>query len=249
MKISVAISAFEAQGRGQEFIAWSLGKLSGQVLPPGDSLEVVVSDHSADDAVRRAVAEFADRLTVTYVRNERDRGNMSANINNAIAHCTGDVVKILFQDDYLEGQGALAALVKPFDDPRCVWSVSTYDHTHDRVTRSARHHPTFDGDLMRLATGFNGIGSPSCVAFRRLAVDQAFDPEVNYFMDCEWYARMLHRYGPPTVVRDTHVVTLFHPQQMTHSVNSDGQVALESAYVRTKHEGMESSAGRSTAFQ
>ena len=60
--------------------------------------EVVVSDHSKDDKLVDVIDEFQHKFNILYVKNKNNRGNGPANTNNAIDKCSGDIIKVMFQD-------------------------------------------------------------------------------------------------------------------------------------------------------
>ena len=68
------------------------------------NIEIVISDHSKNDDIENLIIEYQKinrNIVIKYFRYNEKYGNISANINNAIKNCDGDIIKIMFMDDYL----------------------------------------------------------------------------------------------------------------------------------------------------
>ena len=91
VKVSVAMAAY----RGEKFIGEQLQSLAAQTRLPD---EVVITDDSPDDATRREVERFSDRLPLRYVANPVRLG-VTGNFNAALTLTTGDAVLLCDQDD------------------------------------------------------------------------------------------------------------------------------------------------------
>ena len=97
MKLSIAIPTWESHGRGVEFINDLLRTIEIQTFK---DFEVCISDHSLNDEVMNEVKQFEDKFKIVYEKNSQDRGNGPANTNKAIHMCSGDIIKVMFQDDF-----------------------------------------------------------------------------------------------------------------------------------------------------
>ena len=104
MKMSIAIPTWESYGKGNEFLDDLFRTIEIQSFK---DYEVVVSDHSKNDDLVKVISKFQDKFNLLYVKNENDRGNGPANTNNAIDHCSGDIIKVMFQDDFFYDDEAL----------------------------------------------------------------------------------------------------------------------------------------------
>jgi glycosyltransferase involved in cell wall biosynthesis len=213
-------------GRGAEFLDLGLSRIVSQSYP---SIEVVVSDHSKNDAVRAVCRSWSDRLDIRYMRNRRKRGSSSANLNVAIVNCTGQLVKILCQDDYLADEWAIERTVKAFGEADA-WLVSSYLYTADGVSFD-RHDPRVTPDLAVA----NTIGTHSCLTIRN-SHPELFDEDLLWLMDCEYYRRMHDRFGPPVILRDVTVVQMLWEGQVTNTYASDARLRqAERDAVRRRH--------------
>lgn len=223
--VSVAVPCYEMGGRGAECLDACLRSIAGQDYP---ELEVVVADHSRDDAVLEVCRRYADLLRLTHLRNSRKRGSCSANLNDALDHCSGSLIKVLCQDDFLVGARALSSTVRSIG--KRTWLVTRYATTHDRETFVRVHTPRLNE---RIATS-NTIGTHSCLTVR--ADDaQPFDEDLIWLMDCEYYRRLLDQFGPPVVLRKITVAQLLWEGQVTNTRATPEVRQREQAYVCRRH--------------
>src|SRR5262245_30219927 len=98
--VSICIPTYEMKGRGPEYLRHSFDRLVSQTFK---DFEVVISDHSKTTVIQEVCSGYADKLIIQYIHNDRKVGSSSANINNAIRHAKGQLIKVLFQDDFLFG--------------------------------------------------------------------------------------------------------------------------------------------------
>ena len=228
MLVSIAISTFEAGGNGHNMVKFGLESIREQTYK---NIEVVISDHSKDDKIKDMVATFPD-LNIKYVRYHKNYGSNSCNTNNAMDHCSGDLIKILFMDDFLFPT-CIATIVQAFEKwPQAMWLVNSYYHTHDRKTFFRLQVPKWsDGMLF----GNNTIGCPSNLTIRK-AIEERFDKELIYLMDCEYYFRLRQRYGNPIYCYMPLNVQLLHDEQLTSK--GAGELKTEEIEYITKKYGL-----------
>lgn len=129
IEISVCIPAYDMGGRGVAFLEQSLDVLSTQTFK---QFEVVVSDQSSDTAIADLCARSS--LQIRWIDARRVPKQASANTNLAMNVAAGEIVKILFQDDFLLGDAALARIAQAFDDPKVNWCLTGCEHTRDGET-------------------------------------------------------------------------------------------------------------------
>jgi glycosyltransferase involved in cell wall biosynthesis len=225
MKISVAIPAYEMAGRGFEMLTYALYSISIQELK---DYEIVVSDHSINNDLYTLCSN--SYLPIKYIRNVNQRGSSSANINNAIKYCSGDLIKILCQDDYLADGNALGKTVAAFDESTN-WLVSSYLHTKDRIKYFNQHDPVWNNQMYRN----NTFGTHSCLTIRNNN-PILFDENLIFYMDCEYYYRLFQKYGKPKLLLEPTVVQLLHADQVSNTLITESLEQEELNYVLRKHE-------------
>jgi hypothetical protein len=157
-------------------------------------------------------------------------GNGPANTNNTIINADGDIIKIIFQDDFLYQDNALDLIVKEFEDKDCNWLVSGCNHTHDDGKSFSNFMVPYWND--KIATGTNTISSPSVLSFRN---DKPclFDEELTMLMDCEMYYQLYIRYGLPKIITDCLITNRMHQHQISSLYNKDMWSEID--HVRNKH--------------
>jgi len=234
-KVSIAIPTYEFQGRGAEFIEDLLSTIKIQTLT---DYEVIISDHSENNGVKVVVKQYEkDGMNVKYFRNTRNRGHGPTNTNAAIELCTGEIVKIMFQDDFFYDDEALEKIYNSLKESDKDWLVCGCNHTKsDGRDFYWTLMPTWNDDLIR---GINSISSPSVMAFKRENVSERFDKNVKMMMDCEMYYRMDKKYGQPVYLHDDLVTNRVHEGQLSMQVyRTDDYVEImdkEIKYCFEKH--------------
>jgi glycosyltransferase involved in cell wall biosynthesis len=213
-------------GLGVRFLTRLLESIAAQSF---DDYETIVSDHSVDDEIAALCTGWPK---LRYVRNPQKRGNSSANLNHAIAHARGAFIKILFQDDFFAGPAALGCMAASIGGQ--AWLAHSYWHTdfagQTRIEPTCPCIPEIQETLLEI----NSIGAPTAVMFRKN--DLRFDENLIWCMDCEFYFRLLRKFGPPVIVAEPLAVQTLWPGQLTHRI-SDEVKLWEADYVASKHGG------------
>ena len=84
-------------------------------------------------------------------------GKMAENTNAGIKKATGEIIKILYLDDYLTGEKSLERIIVGFKGG---WLATACYHDNGNAVGNY-HESSFDGIL----EGKNTIGGPSVIAF------------------------------------------------------------------------------------
>lgn len=225
MKLSIAIPCYEMREKGAEMLQFSLNILKEQVYT---DFEIIVSDHSINKIIEQLCKKESKDLAIKYYRNTKKRGSSSSNMNNAIKHCSGDIIKILCQDDYLFGIDSLEKTVEAFDTKK-KWLISSYLHTHDRIELFNYHYPNLSNNIVL----DNHIGTPSCLTILN-EEPLLFDENLIWFMDSEYYYRLLKNFGKPNVLLDPTVVQLLWQGQVTNTLINNDLVERERSYIEKR---------------
>jgi len=206
MKISVVIPVYNFKG-AEALTRRCIESVLKQKYP--DEIEIVVSDNS-DGELRELVSAYG----VKYVVNMGMK-NMPENTNNAINNATGDIIKILYQDDFLYKKNALSSIAKAFT-PETNWVATGCIHTYDGKNLFNPHEPYY-------SFTDNTIGSPSVIAFRK-DVTERFDSRFSWILDLDFYRRLLKNYGHPKILKVVCTVIGLHEQQMTHKLTESQKI-------------------------
>ncbi|MCS6209210.1 glycosyltransferase family 2 protein [Shewanella baltica] len=162
MKVSVCMATFN----GEMFIQQQLVSILSQI---SENDEVVISDDSSNDTTEEIVKNINDPR-VRFLYNKYERG-YTKNFENALKHCTGDIIFLADQDDvWLPGKvESMTLALKNFD---FVVSDCRIADSQLNVT-----HPSHFA-LHSVKRGFiNNLLLPryigACMAFNRKVLDYA----------------------------------------------------------------------------
>ena len=213
IKISIAIPCYGMHGKGAEYLDFNLEKIYNQTHK---NVEVSISDHSIDNLILNTIKKWKKKLNIKYNRNKYNIGSSSANINNAIKNCSGELIKILFQDDFLYDNESLTKTIKSFDFNGW-WLVSTCCHTNNGIDFYRTHIPSWNEFIHR---GINTISSPSVVTIKN-GCDVEFDINLIWLMDVDYYKKLFIKYGNPIILDDITVVNRMWENQVSNVLTDD----------------------------
>jgi len=226
IRFSIVIPCYDMNKVGYLFLSHSLDKL---VLQEFKNFEVIVADQSVNDMVKMTCESYKDKLNIKYIKNNWTKG-CSANLNFAIKHAKGELIKFLFQDDYLLNEYSLKIIdvhFKVTDN----WLVTACEHSTDGQTLFRPFYPVYN-EAIHL--GNNTISSPSVLTIRNKDVLE-FDENLKWLLDCEYYKRLCDKYGLPVIVNVVTVVNRIGSHQVTNSMITDNIIKYEYEYVKNKH--------------
>jgi glycosyltransferase involved in cell wall biosynthesis len=224
--LSIAIPCYEYHGKGAEVLEFSFEKMACQTYK---NFDVVISDHSIDDKIKNLCKQWSDRLDIKYFKNRYSRGSAATNTNYCIRKSTGDLIKLLCQDDYLYDENSLEKTVNAFDEKRN-WLASAYVHTTNNKVFFKKHLPSMNPRIYIV----NTIGTPSCVTLRNVKDMPLMDPNLSYAYDCEFYKRYSDQYGFPKILSDVTVVNFLWENSITSAINKD-LIDRENQYILNKY--------------
>lgn len=219
--ISVAIPTHSMES-GQYFFKRCLESLWKQSY---QDFEIIVTDNS-DDEVIEDICKFYF-TGIKYFRNPKK--GMAPNTNEAIKQSKGDLIKILYMDDFLNHPDSLQDIVDHF---KGYWLVT--DCVHYDGTKFFNHHTPHYNDEIHL--GKNTIGSPSVLTIKNILGEEPilFDEKMTWLLDCDVYKRYYERYGDPVVLNDKNVVIGVGDHQATNTMGHEIK-AWEHEYIVNKY--------------
>lgn len=167
----------------------------------------------------RAVNSIMDQTFKDYELVITREGTMPENTNAGIRRSRGELIKILYQDDYLAHPDALKDIVESFKGH---WLITAADNNPN---------PHYTQDIV---SGNNRLGSPSALTI--LNQDPLFfDEDMTWMLDCDYYKRMYDKFGEPIILNKVGVNIGVGDHQMTH-ILTDGEKELELRLIKHKHE-------------
>ena len=153
------------------------------------------------------------------------RGRMAENTNDGILKAKGEIIKILYMDDYLAHPDTLKNLAENFKGG---WLATGCVHDWGDGKLKAPHFATLDG----IFKNSNTIGSPSVVAIENKD-PLLFDENMGWVLDLDYYNRLFERYGEPTILDSYDVVMGCGNHQVTN-IMSQEEKELEEKYLIEK---------------
>lgn len=160
-------------------------------------------------------------------------GTMPVNTNAGILKARGELIKILYLDDYLAHDNALQEIADNFSDTD-QWLVTGCLHQRNEAgyyeDPHSPHSPEYTDDIH---TGNNRIGSPSVLTIRNEG-HLLFDENLSWLLDADLYKRYYEKYGPPKILDDLNVVIGIGEHQATHLLPDD-QKTFEFNYLKEKY--------------
>lgn len=200
--ITIVIPAYEMHGKGLDLLKRCLDSIEVQTFKDYD---VFVSDNSDDEDIEELCVKYS---FVKHMKNPRK--GMAQNTNFAMRHAEGDIIKILYQDDYLTNENALKEIAESFTDD-VVWLATGC------TSENGVHYPYYTGDIY---TGNNKIGSPSVITIRNKDI-LLFDENMTWVLDCDYYKRMYDLYGEPKYLHKVCVTLGLGKHQTTNQLSED----------------------------
>lgn len=126
MRVSFCIPCYESHGKAKQYLFEIFHALTQQTCK---DFNVWISDHSKNDDVLEACQEYADLFEINYIKNTEGIGSISANTNCALEHADGEILKVMFQDDFILTKTLVAELDKAFQND-VLWAVTEIGRAH-----------------------------------------------------------------------------------------------------------------------
>lgn len=161
-------------------------------------------------------------------------GSMPVNTNAGIQKARGELIKILYLDDYLAHDHSLEEIVKNFS-PEDQWLATgcLHQRTGGKDFWEDPHSPHLPKYSPDIYTGNNLIGGPSVITIRNKG-HLTFDENLSWLLDCDLYYRYFQKYGAPKLLNDLNVVMGIHEDQTSVTMPSL-EKTKEYEYVMAKY--------------
>lgn len=156
--------------------------------------EIVITDDSPDDEVFAALGELLFDSRLKYFKNVHRLGAI-ANWNESLRRASGEVIKILHHDDWLDSPTALAEFIEPIVSGKAAVTFSASRSMSLNGIEISIHRAS-PANLERLKYSVeplvfsNILGAPSVIAFER-SLMMEFDNRYTWLSDVDFYIRAI----------------------------------------------------------
>jgi len=206
-KISICVPTWESNGYSEKFTEDLFESIKKQSF---NDYEVCISDHSKDNLVLNICEEYANYFKIKYFKNTENYGNGPANTNSALEMASGDIIKIMFLDDFFFSIDALHEIYESFKNSDSMWLVNGCNHWQNGNYYNPMK-PKWNDDIIK---GVNTISSPSVLSIRS-EVKEQFDNKLKMMMDCDYYYNLYINYGNPIVLDNVLITNRVHENQIS----------------------------------
>jgi glycosyltransferase involved in cell wall biosynthesis len=227
-RISICIPTYEMNGKGVNYLEHSLNILNKQTYK---DFEVVISDQSENNDIENLCKKWSNYLNIKHIYYREGEKRSSSNINNAIKNANSEVIKILFQDDFLYDNQSLETELVHFLGNHNHWMISACCHTKDGINLINPFYPKYHDNIHY---GNNTISSPSVLMLKKESFLK-FDENLFWLMDVEFYKRMFDSFGLPSICNYITVVNREHEDQVSNVFVNDEVRKKELAYISEKY--------------
>lgn len=222
--ISIVIPTYEMNGFGADFLRYNISRILQQDY---HSYEIIVSDNSENLDIYNALRYFADSRIRYY---KCDKKGSSANTNNGMKQAAGELIKIIFQDDYLYSQNCLSELLKAYKSTGKEWYAFTRVQVKNNKP-SGRIIPYWNKDIPK---GVNTISAPTAIAIKN-GLDIWFDENLNWYMDTDFYTQLYNKYGEPFIIKNAVIASREWGGQVSETITKE-VADKELTYLKEKYD-------------
>ena len=224
--VSVCVPVYN----GANHLSECLRSIAGQ---QGVALEIVVSDDSSTDnslEIVESIRREFPRVAWNIIRHTTRLG-MAGNWNACVEGASGDLVKVMGQDDILylgclERQ--VAALCEDPETALCACSADIISAKGKKILKRKRNYGegVHDGNELIfkcLRRAFNFFGEPVTALFKKNDFKRlgGFDPSMNYFIDLDMWVRLL-KDGKFAFIEDSLCGFRIHRSGASFSLQGEG---------------------------
>lgn len=180
--------------------------------------EIVVSDDSPGDEIEQLLKEYHFIQPVRYFRNQPAKGTPE-NWNEAIRNAQGKWIKIMHNDDWFNGPGALGNFMRAVDrHPQCEFFFSAFQNIIEGTDRKEVWRCNFFDRLFLRMNPLHlfkrvYVGNPSCTLVKNGG--ELYDNRFKFVVDFEYYIRLIKKGYRYKYIGDLCLNIGFHDAQVT----------------------------------
>jgi len=231
VKVSVVIPCYEYGGKGVRYLSDMFRTISQQTLK---EVEVIVTDHSVDTEIMDFCHDNIFDLNIVYYRNSDKRGDVASNKNLGMNLAKGQVVKMMYMDDYFFTKDALEKTYNALMDSDKMWLVCGTNHTRDDgKTFDTYLMPRWNDNMLR-SRGNNTMSGVSVISYKNKNMDVRWDSNTIMLLDVDFYYSLRSKYGDCVYLNECLITQRVNKDALSSTI-SDEDVQKEFEYCRKKH--------------
>lgn len=228
---TIGIPTHEMKGEGFRHLNFLLNKLDKQIEK---NFELIISDHSENDDIKKVVYKWASKLNIRYYRKVNDKTNVCSNINNIISKSNGRYIKFFFLDDYPKRDDCLQVFKRQIikeNYPK--WILCGSDHSRDSIEYHNSIIPIYNN---KIHLGKNTISSPSvlCIENKEPIL---FDENFKWLLDVVYYKDCFKKFGSPSIIKQILVTNGEGSNRLHDSINLKNKYNDIFKSIRKYHKG------------
>jgi GT2 family glycosyltransferase len=232
-KISVCVPVYEMKnGLSKRFLIEYLAHLMYQSYTDFD---IVVSDQSENDDLKKICDTFSNVLDIKYIKNTSGIKNAANNVNHATKHATGDIIKLLYMDDFYVDRDGLKKVAEAFEKNDGKWLICGFVHCNQDKTKFFDQRTPWYGN--KYPNGDNTTGNPSTYAVRKECLIE-MDENLLWIVDGEYFYRSYYHYGDPIIIPEVQVCFREHEDSAFLKQEFRDLEVKERKYVEEKYKAM-----------
>lgn len=228
MKVSICIPAFNQ--------TIYLKRVINSIIEQDfNDYEIIITDDTPDNSVKKLIDEFDFQGRLKYFKNRQALGTPE-NWNEAIRKAQGEYIKIIHHDDFFTYNYSLKEFVKMLDEnPDSDFAFSSSLNLDQDFNTINQHNPTLQqlGQIKNRPDNlfFTAIiGAPSATIFRNNK-SIFFDKSLKWFVDMDFYIRML-KFNNQFIYNGKPLIsTVDAPLRVTHDCLSDQRILIDEMLV------------------
>lgn len=230
MKVSVVCPIYTMKdGLSEKFLVEFLSQFFYQTYR---NFELVFSDQSQNNNLEEIIKIFKNVYNIKYVKNTSGKLTAANNVNNALPHATGDIIKLLYMDDFFIDFAALQKIVQAFSSNNGKWLISGFGHCNQDRTNYFNFKLPWYGN--KHVNGDNTTGNPSNYSVRRECILE-MDENLLWLVDGEYFYRSYYHYGDPIMINDVLVCFREHSDSTFLKSSYQELDAKERKYCEEKY--------------
>lgn len=181
---------------------------------PKISIIIPTAECEGKKFLPRCLESIKSQTYKNYETIVTEEGKVAHNMNQGIKKATGDIIKILCHDDYLNGPLALEEIANAWKGG---WLVSGCIHDVAGYGLVNTHYPGWNDHIHR---GYNTIGGLSVLAFENKE-PLLFTEGLDWVVDVDFYRRAFDRYGLPRFLVTDNVVIGYGEHQTSFKLTEE----------------------------